>query len=212
MTAPSTSRWRQRGRFCARQSAIILRVPAVALMRSRRPVLEPTLFLCFIVTATSCSSPSRDHARDSTWLADSSRYATRVSRWVHDSIVIDSLSRKVPTDSLYHLYRSMLVAPGPRPFLVSILCLQGNLDWEYGDLPGDLAIGRMKDTLWKPGEEKAYKAMESRLPPSDFITVSGKICGWAGIPKSPDTVDGTPLDEGHNPDALGPRPKPPRHR
>ena len=162
--------------------------------------------LLAILSATAFDACRPPHPTNETsherWQRDSIAYSERLSRWLHDSIVVDSLSRGVPTDSLYGLYRAMLVAKTPRPYLEPILCLQNNLNWRYGMQPTARAITRMKDTLWKPDEKGAVRAMEERMPSADFITLDNKTCGERGR-RAPDSLSGADIQ------IQWPRPAPP---
>lgn len=138
------------------------------------------------------------------WVADSAAFEARLSRWLRDSAVFDSLSRSVSTDSLYRLYRAMYVAQRPEIYVSPIACFESDLVWHYGRAPAQLAMHRMMDTLWKPGEGDGLKAIERRMPTTAFLSVSDSICGRPLGPRSPDTVAGTWLGY------RFPRPIPPR--
>lgn len=125
------------------------------------------------------------------WLADSAAYETRLSRWLRDSVVIESLSRSVSTDSLYHLYRAMYVAQNPRVYVEPIMCFESDLVWRHGRAPAEVAMRRLMDTLWKPGEGDGLKVIERRMPTSALFSMSDSICGPAVGRRSPDTVSGT---------------------
>jgi hypothetical protein len=140
------------------------------------------------------------------WVTDSVAYEGRLSRWLHDSAVIDSLSRLAPTDSLYRLYRAMYIAQKPAVYVAPIACFEFNLRWQYGDAPAEAAMHRMMDTLWKPGEGDGLKAIERRMPSTAFFSISDSICGRPPRQRLPDTVAGTWLGDSY-PRPV--RPKPP---
>jgi len=164
----------------------------------------PLLAVLAFAALDGCRPPRpSDAATHEGWQQDSIAYSERLGRWLHDSIVVDSLSRAVPTDSLYALYRAMLGAKVPRVYLEPILCLQNNLNWQYGMQPAARAIERMKDSLWKADERDAVRAMEARMPNADFITLDNKTCGDRGR-RAPDSLSGADIQ------IQWPRPTPPR--
>jgi len=69
------------------------------------------------------------------------------TKWVRDSIVRDSISRTINTDSLYRTWRRMLHAPDPVPLMGLIYCEGARLAWRYGTIPSLAASERMEDTL-----------------------------------------------------------------
>jgi hypothetical protein len=130
---------------------------AVKLTRMNHPLsigryVRAAVLVCLGTAAACWPHRPTDPAAYERWHQDSIAYSRRLSQWLRDSMVVDSLSRAVPTDSLYRLYRAMLFAKAPRPYLEPILCLQTNLNWRYGMQPAARAINRMKDTLWKRGD------------------------------------------------------------
>jgi hypothetical protein len=143
------------------------------------------------------------------WAQDSARYATVLTKWVRDSVVRDSISRTINTDSLYRLYHRMLHAADPVPVLFRVTCEADRLLWTYGGIPGTAALKRMSDTLYAPDEVEAAKQVMLRLQrmsPQELATTgtSPARCGGWG-PRHPNFVDGTALD------AMTDRPRPPRH-
>lgn len=52
--------------------------------------------------------------------ADSVKYVTESTKWVRDSVAIDSISRTINTDSLFHLLRAQLHAENPVPSAISL--------------------------------------------------------------------------------------------
>jgi len=124
------------------------------------------------------------------WVTDSVANETRLSRWLRDSTVMDSLSRFVSTDSLYRLYRAMYVAQNPRIYVEPIMCLEFELVFHHGRAPAEVAMQRMKDSLWKPGEG-GLPSIERRMPSTAFFSMSDSICGGPVGRPAPDTVAGT---------------------
>jgi len=123
--------------------------------------------------------------------ADTS-YQVALKQFLRDSTVIDSLSRLVPTDSLYHLYRAVLVASDPTIVMQQIKCEEFSLRWHYGSLPARDAIARMRDSVYKRNEQELVKRVEERFPEAGMFIVSPKDCGVTG-PRAPRGVNGTSL-------------------
>ena len=154
--------------------------------------------------STKCAPASRAPSalQLQQWVADSAAFAQRLSRWLRDSSVIDSLSRSVSTDSLYRLYRAMYAAKNPETYVAPIGCFESDLVWRYGRAPAQVAMHRMMDTVWKPGEGDGLKAIERRMPATSFF--SDSTCGRPTGRRLPDTVAGTWLGY------RLPRPTPPK--
>lgn len=89
--------------------------------------------------------------QDAAWKRDSTRYVQESTKWVRDSIVRDSISRTINTDSLYRTYRRMLDAADPVPLMGLIYCEGARLAWRYGAIPAVAATERMEDTLVATG-------------------------------------------------------------
>lgn len=173
-------------------------------MRDSVTAMRP-LFIVAIITSTlasadGCRGPSQ--ARLARWAQDSSMYETQLSHWRHDSLVIDSLARLVPMDSMYRLYRTMLTAPNPIDYVPSVICLTGDLVWHYGSRPYSTARKRMHDTLWTKGEEAAARAMEDRVPKSGVVTIDNEKCSL--LRRSDHAPDSVLLE------SQPPRPVPPK--
>jgi len=169
-----------------------------------RPLFVAALMASTLASADRCHGPSQ--ARLARWAQDSTIYETQLSHWRHDSLVIDSLARLVPMDSMYRLHRTMLTARSPIDYVPSVICLTGDIVWRYGSRPYSAARKRMNDTLWKKGEEAAANAMEERVPKSGEITIDNDKCGvLRRSDHAPDSVDGVSLE-------IEPlRPVPPKH-
>jgi hypothetical protein len=169
-----------------------------------RPLFVAAIITSTLASADACHGPSQ--ARLARWAQDSATYETQLSRWRHDSVVIDSLARLVPMDSMYRLFRTMLTAPSPIDYVPSVLCLTDDLVWRHGSRPYSAARKRMNDTLWKKGEEAAANAMEERVPKSGEITIDTEECGLLRrSDHAPDSVDGVALE------IETPRPASPKH-
>jgi hypothetical protein len=127
------------------------------------------------VSAVGCRAGSKP--RRIQWLRDSATYETELGRWRHDSLVIDSLGRLVPMDSMYRLYRTMLTAPTPIDYVPTVICLTGQLVWRYGSRPYSVGRKRMNDTLWRKSEQAAARAMEERTSRYETITIDNEKRG-----------------------------------
>jgi hypothetical protein len=171
-------------------------------MSAMRSLFIAAIMTSALASADACHGPSQ--ARRARWAQDSAIYETQLGRWRHDSLVIDSLARLVPMDSMYRLYRTMLTAPSPIDYVPSVLCLTDDLVWRYGTRPYSTARKRMNDTLWKKGEEAPARAMEDRVPNSGAITIDTKNCSvLRRSDHAPDSVVGVSLE------VQPPRPVPP---
>ena len=140
------------------------------------------------------------------WTQDSAAYVRDSTKWVRDSVVRDSISRTINTDSLYHLYHRMLLAKDPATLMGLVNCEDGRLSWKYGAEPAELATRRMQDTLWRPGERDAAKRMWDRIQNMSVGLmatqgVSPRKCGWEP-PAMGEFYNGTDLL------AVGGRPRP----
>jgi hypothetical protein len=156
-----------------------------------------------VASADGCRGGSQARRLQSS--RDSAMYETKLSRWRHDSLVIDSLGRLVPMDSMYRLYHAMLAAPRPIDYVPMVICLTGELVWRYGSRPYSAGRKRMNDTLWKKGEEVAARAMEERTSKHETITIDNEKCGsLRRSDHASDSVDGVSLE------LEMPRPAPPK--
>jgi hypothetical protein len=72
------------------------------------------------------------------------------------------------------------------------------LAWRYGEIPSSAAMKRMSDTLYKPEEMEAAKAVSRRLrqtTPEEAATLGvspGRCGGWGT--RHAEVVDGANLD------------------
>jgi hypothetical protein len=138
----------------------------------------------------SCRDGASTVAPANQWRVDSARYEAELARYVRDSLVIDSVARTIDTEPLRRLYRKMLHAQDPMPVLNEVLCERTRLATRYGLNPSELAIGRMRATLWRPDERNAVRAMENRMPATSVI---GPDPSCREGPRAPYEIDGTPL-------------------
>lgn len=137
------------------------------------------------------------------WLRDSTDHAIALARWIRDSVVIDSIARTINTDSLYHLEHSMLLT-GDRRLPQEAACEEFRLAWRHGGNAALVAMKRMEDTIWRGIEPESVLAMQRRVGPGQFVTMSRHVCGDGGWPHAPETLNGTPLLD-HQPRPISPR-------
>lgn len=166
--------------------------------------------MCLVLSAvTACQAGPRHPtpAAQIRWSQDSAAYVRASAKWVRDSVVRDSISRTINTDSLYRLYHRMLNATDPVPVMLLVNCERGRLTWTYGLEPALHALQRMQDTLWRAGERGLASRMWDRIQNMSVAEmadqgVSPGKCGW----KSPArrAYDGTDLS------TIGDRPQSPR--
>ena len=123
---------------------------------------------------------------------DSVAYEQQLAAWLRDSAVIDSIARTIDTDSLYRVHRSALTADNPEPVYQQIACEGDRLYIRHGTIAAELAIARMRDTLWKPGEEDEVRRMRARLP--RVVELSTEHCQPYTGPKAPKRIGDTPLN------------------
>ena len=158
-----------------------------------RPWFIAVMISSGVVSADGCRAASQ--ARRLRWSRDSATYETELSRWHHDSLVIDSLGRLVPMDSLYRLRRTMLTSPNPVDYVPLIICARSELRWRYGSRPYEVAQKRMDDTLWQKGEDAALRAMWDRVPGSGAVSIDMEKCGSRRTSEhAPVSVSGVSLE------------------
>lgn len=135
----------------------------------RAPVLY-TLIVALLPMTGACQRPQgRTNQRSLTpeqqakWTQDSARYLADSAKWVRDSIVRDSISRTINTDSLFRGMHRMLAAPDPAATLGQVECIHSQITWRYGSIPGLAAIQRLMDTVWKRDDSAAVARMYSKI-------------------------------------------------
>jgi hypothetical protein len=155
------------------------------------------LAACFFAatTAAGCQTGRAGPSADAT-----AKFVRDSIKWVRDSVVIDSISRTINTDSLYHLYRAQLRAENPVPLEAAINCERTRIHWVYGSNAAKDAIDRMIDTVYGKSDEAAGRRVSARLgsmTPAEMISVAPgqRVCGktsqWGRM--HPDSVNGTRL-------------------
>jgi hypothetical protein len=156
-------------------------LPPCASGDTNRPVTRPAgmvaarratvILLLLSFASTGSDREAYREMERNIWLADSSRYASRLTRWVHDSTVIDSIARTIPTDSLRSLYRLATSSKQALPIFTAITCERLRLVGTYGTAATQVS-DLVDSTAWTPAERAAF---ESRLP--EHLFVDEKQCG-----------------------------------
>jgi hypothetical protein len=132
---------------------------------STRPRIVTALILAAVTGAACQTSPAPRPTVDAAarWSQDSANYVRDSIKWVHDSVVVDSISRTVNTDSLYRLNRAQLRAEDPIPLQRAIGCEMSRLYWVYGPNAAGDAYHRMLDTLYRPVDRADMTRVSNRL-------------------------------------------------
>lgn len=104
-------------------------------------------------------------------------YYGTVAEWQRDSAFVDSLSHRVPTDSLYTAWHAALVAEDLQAAHQRITCIHVELGLRHGTYPTELAIERMNDTLWKGVDPELIRAHNARAPAAMDLSVD-EACGF----------------------------------
>jgi hypothetical protein len=149
---------------------------------------------------TSRTPAPIDPARATQWSKDSAKYVQDSTMWVRDSVVIDSISRTINTDSVYRLRRAQLHADDPVRIQGLIECESYRLHWVYGSNAAEDARRRMSDTLYRKTDSADMKRVSDRLQsmtPREMISVGvgemqcGRFSKWG--PRHPEALNGTAL-------------------
>jgi hypothetical protein len=137
-----------------------------------------------------------------------SAYASRLARWLRDSVVLDSVTRLVNTDSLFRLYRRALEPGQVTVALVQeVSCEEERLAIGHESIPAQRAIQAVRDTVYRDhGIRDGFRYFASRAPAEGVIEGGRGRCG-PYPPRAPRVIGTTHLDT-----ELGPRPRPPRKR
>ena len=151
----------------------VLSLTGVMLIRYRSLAV---LALSGASTVLACQS-SRTPAKDSAWTTDSIAYEVALAKWRADSTVRDSVSRLVNTDSLYALYRSMVLAKDPHAVAQERSCARYRLVHRFGVIPVDLAVSRMEDTVWQGIALKDMRRLMEVKSRIVEVRLSREICG-----------------------------------
>lgn len=109
---------------------------------------------------------------------DAPPYFGTLEEWQRDSAIVDSISRGVQTDSLYHAYRAALSASDLQQAHQKIVCFELELRRRHGNYPALLAIDRMKDTVWNGIDPSLVRAHDERAPAAMSMRGDSETCGW----------------------------------
>lgn len=135
-----------------------------------------------------------------------SAYNARLTSWLRDSVVLDSMTRLVNTDSLYKLYRRALEPPGVTLALMTeVQCEEVRLEIRFGSIPGSRAIRAVEDTMYRDhGIRDGMGYFIAHAPREGVIETGRSRCG-PYPPAAPRAIGTTRLDTD-----LPQRPRPPR--
>lgn len=137
-----------------------------------------------------------------------SAYKARLAQWLRDSVVLDSMSRLVNTDSLYKLYRRALEPPGVTLALMTeASCEEVRLNIGFGPIPASRAIRAVQDTMYRDrGIRDGMGYFIAHAPAEGEIEGGRSRCG-PYPPAAPKVIGTTRLDT-----ELPQRPRAPRTR
>lgn len=141
-----------------------------------------TLCAAWCVILAACSGAGADHGRE--------RRDSVAARLEREHFVLDSLSRLVNTDSLYHLREAIRIRHDTAAVFQATLCEVAQLQWRYGSIPAERAIKRMQDSVWRGVTREARRQLESYpgRPIGGAITTE---CERGA--RAPERVDGVSL-------------------
>ena len=136
------------------------------------------------------------------------RITPRLARWLRDSVVLDSVTRLVKTDSLYKLYRRALEPPGVTLALMTeVSCEEVRLDIRFGSVPASRAIHAVQNTMYRDrGIRDGMRYFIAHAPAEGMIEGGRSRCG-PYPPAAPKAIGTTRLDT-----ELSQRPRAPRTR
>lgn len=163
--------------------------------------------LVLTIIALGCRSHQRGGRVE---FADSlpadSAYTSRLAQWLRDSVVLDSMTRLVNTDSLFRLYRRALEPGRVTVALVQqVSCEEERLAIGHESIPAQRAIRAVRDTVYRDhGIRDGFRYFASRAPAEGVIEGGRGRCG-PYPPRAPRIIGTTRLDT-----ELGTRPRPPR--
>jgi hypothetical protein len=170
------------------------------------------LFIVTILAALAVACESRPQDVGSATSADSAiddpSYQAALQKWQRDSIVLDSVTRRVNTAELYPLYRKALDRTGTTiQLLTDIQCEESRLIYTYGKVPAYRAVKAMQDTVYADiGVTDGQGYLLARAPREGVVEIGSNCKSLPGdVLKA---VGQTRLDE----EFPKPRPAPrPRH-
>lgn len=92
---------------------------------------------------------STQPARNKT-VSRNTAYERRLAEWLRDSAILDSMTKLVPTDSLYRLYRH---AVDPAGVTLAVFqeawCEEIYLEEKFGVVPARRAERKLQDTMYR---------------------------------------------------------------
>lgn len=158
------------------------------------------------LTETACQPRHPAERINPGSLVPGSAYNARLVLWLRDSIVLDSMTRLVNTDSLYRLYRRALEPGGVNNALMTaVACEQVRLKIGFGSVPAGRAIEVLQDTMYLDrGIHDGGGYFVAHAPAEGTIELSPARCGPYRV-AAPKTIGTTRLDT-----ELPPRPRAPR--
>ena len=168
---------------------------AIALASLITPFVWPLVAAATLSTALSCRSKpdSATPERVAAYKAALSQFERDSANWA----VMDSISRTINTDSLYHLYHVLLHSANPVPIMHLRDCEEFRLVWRYGAKPTIAAKRRMADTLFTPSERKLAIERDAKLDITAedlaILRTGPKACGPMG-PMQGNIVDGAHIE------------------
>lgn len=197
------------GDSLSRRTATPVRSPAMNCVSHKPHGATPSalatylLLVAVLPVSGACQRPQERPAerplsreQQAKWTHDSAGYLTDSAKWVRDSIVRDSISRTINTDVLFRDSHRMLAAPDPNAVIGDVDCDRSRILWRYGAIPGEMAIRRMEDTVWKEADASAVRAMNVKLDHATLAQQEAfgrRLCGDRGT-MQPQFLKGTNLD------------------
>jgi hypothetical protein len=165
-------------------------------------MLRTTSSLLGWLLVGACVAPSPEQI--ARWKKDSARYAGDLRKFLRDSIVVDSIARSIPMDSMVNLYRVLPTDPNPAHITQEIACEEHRTSFRYGVLPEILASRRMRANQFTEAQRRSWDAPQGRMPPMMVVEMSPQMCHTEGWPPPPAEFSGTSLFDATR------RPTPPR--
>lgn len=147
---------------------------------------------------------NRQRQAQTTLAGNDSGYQRSLAEWLRDSVVLDSMTRLVKTDSLYRLYRRAAEPSGVSLAVVQEAWCEGiRLSATFGVVPAERAEKRLLDTVYRDlGVRDGFRYFAAKAPASGLI--ESNHCRFPRA-KILDSVGRTSLNE-----ELPPRPRPAR--
>jgi hypothetical protein len=138
------------------------------------------------------------------WTHDSIAYERALTRWLRDSVVVDSIAATIDATHLRSIYASFATSQRPETLMQEAVCEEARLARRHGGRVGQAVVERTDNEVWRSPQERRriFRRLESRVKSSFMLGVSEDHCGPLG-PRGPDTVAGIDLR------TLPARPEPP---